>query len=130
MCYVRDHCRAHVLPVSSRETPVALAPLAQDGKGLTTEADALGVLEWVAQAEAAVSAAEDLISNVREQVESFALRHGGVRDGKGKIWRAIQTEGKRSGASVKELEAAGLHNMIKRGRPGTKFTWVKEAKEK
>ncbi len=44
------------------------------------------------------------MARAKEQIKSWAMEHGGIRDGKGKVFKAWPTAGRRTGPSLEELE--------------------------
>lgn len=106
-CYQRLHCPSWSLPAHEGPTSSALAPLTQPG-GLTRDNAAAALMATMAIKEVAEKAMEIL--------KAF------VEDGNGPIvlgdrqWGPIMVQGKRSGASVAELEALNLMHLIKPGR--------------
>jgi hypothetical protein len=124
-CYQRMHCSAYLLPATLEKVPVALAPFAEPGTGLTTD-EARAALDWVDMAEAAIKRAKEIRDLAVGQLETFTRINGPIRRGD-KEWGPIPTNGKRTGPKFEELEAQGLGHLIKPGKPGVKFDWRKVA---
>lgn len=112
-CYQQKHCPAFLLPAYEGET--ALAPVTQPG-GITRE-NAPRLLQ-------AVEAMETALEVAKERLKGYAREHGPIVSGDSQ-WGPIMVNGRRSGATVKELEAAGLAHLIKPGRPIERFEWRK-----
>lgn len=113
-CWERQRCEARLLP-AMQPSPPELAPFQFGGPPLTAER--------AAQALRVVQALGDLYDTAKEQLEAWAKEHGPIRDGD-REWAPIDVSG-RSSADVAGLEAAGLVQYIKRGKPFTQFRWRK-----
>lgn len=120
-CYQRMHCSAYLLPATLKRVPIELKPFAEEGGGITS-AQARDGIEWLERARDAMKRAKALTELVEEQLRTFATVNGPIRDGD-REWGPMPTPGKRSGATVRELEEMGLTNLIKPGKPGVKFEW-------
>jgi len=117
-CYGRMHCPAHMLPVSD---PVsALEPL--------TKPDALDD-ESALSALLLYQSAQDLMKKVKDNLEAYAERNGGISDGNGKIWAKCMAPGgsPRFDAKRFEKERPDLANQyITHTKPKSMgFRWVK-----
>lgn len=123
-CYQRRHCSAYLLPAMG-ETPVELVPFAEPGTGLTSKEAEAGLV-WLAKAKAMLKRAKEVTELVEGQLQTFTTVNGPIRQGD-KEWGPIPTNGKRSGPKLEELEAAGLGDLIKPGKPGVRFDWKKVA---
>lgn len=117
-CWQKKHCPAFILP--AHEGPeTALAPFTVPG-ALADPVRAVRVLEQFEKA------SKIAIETAWERIEAHVRQHGPIRDGNEEL-AIIPTKGRQSGASVAELKAAGLTNMIKQGKPGEKLDWRKVA---
>lgn len=112
-CWQKKHCPAFMLPAYQGET--ALAPFTQPN-GLTHDN--------AAQALLVVQAMKEAIKVADERLKEFARRAGPIVSGKME-WGPNMVKGKRRGPTVKELEAAGMHDLIKEGEPSERFDWRK-----
>lgn len=112
-CFQQKHCSAFMLP--AYEGPTALEPFTKPN-GLTRDNAGRALL--------AVEALETAAELARERLKGFAREYGPIIEGD-RQWGPVMTSGRRSGPSVKECEAAGLHHMVKEGRPIERFEWRK-----
>lgn len=110
-CWQQRWCSARLLPPAA----TALEPFTRAGE-LTHDRlpEAIAVLEKF-------DAATKLLSKKAwAQVEGLVQLHGPVRIGD-REYGFFEKEGNRRGATVAELEAAGLHKLIKPGEKKTAF---------
>ncbi len=112
-CWQRKHCRAWILPTA--DAPSALEAFGKPG-GLTPENAAAAVLF--------VTAVRDMLEIAKGQLESFVDEHGPIRAG-GREWGPTSVAGRRSGPSVEECIRAGRPDLVKPGRPSTRYQWKK-----
>jgi hypothetical protein len=123
-CWQRTHCDARMLPAVIGRVPVALQPFIV-GTGVALTADnAPAALEWLQDADGAITIAEEIRERVVEQLKAYAAEHGPITTADGRRWGPAPTNGKRSGPSLAELEAKGLTELIRPGRPGTRWGWL------
>lgn len=117
-CYSRLYCPEYLLPPSLAETE--LGPLCEpwtDDKGPDVLLDAL------LKAQRAKQTAERVIDLCKE----VANRHGGIPDGKGKVWRVTEVMGRES-VSVDGLRkqlGEQAEQFIKRGSSYQQARWVR-----
>lgn len=124
-CWNRLRCEAFLLPVTRDATP-ALQPFATVGAALTSD-QAQAAWDWLTKARLALKAGKELADAVEEQLEAYGRAGGTIGD-----MRLVQatTKGRRSGATVAELEAAGRTDLIKEGKASVSWEWkrTKEAR--
>lgn len=121
-CYSRLHCKAYVLPAMA-ETPRALQPLTDPG-ALTTLEQARELGAWCQRASAAIKAAGEILDRAEGALQAWSAQHPDdkvVVDGK--EYTQTTNAGRRTGPTVKELEAAGLEHLVKTGKPYTTWRW-------
>lgn len=74
-CWDRLHCKEYLLPVSNPKS--ALAPMSKPG-GITKDN--------AYQCLSNYKAAEDFLKAVKQNLQAWAERNGGIHDGAGKVW--------------------------------------------
>jgi hypothetical protein len=113
-CWSRMHCEHHLLPAA-----LAGSELAQftEGNEVTTADAALRAAQLA-------DAYTEIGKLLKERVKAFASRQPLIDSVSGKAYRRIECKGKRSGPSVKDLEAAGMTNLIREGSPYDMWKWV------
>lgn len=112
-CFQRHRCPARLLPALAGPLAPELAPFVAGGAELTPAAAAVGLRVIAAMREVADRAEEHLRAAVRGGLQ---LVEGG------KIYGPSMVAGRRS-ADVAGLEAAGLTDYIKPGRPYERWGW-------
>lgn len=127
-CWSKLHCSAYLAPAFDAEDveiPNGLQPLVEGmGQRDLSEEGAQHALEWLVGAREVMKRAEKLTKIVESQLETYARTRGPIRLGD-RVWGAQPTNGQRKGATVAELEARGLLDLIKPATPGEKFDWRK-----
>jgi hypothetical protein len=126
-CYQKLHCNAYLLPAPAEgiQLPKALAPLIEDTANRELSAEsAAAALEWLEGAWDVLERAIKLTKQVESQLATYVQTRGPIVVGD-RTWGPIPDNGKRAGASVAELEARGLHDLIKPAKPSVKFDWRK-----
>lgn len=113
-CFQRVHCESYR---SRAALALTLLPKAPTDLTLTDE-DATALVLRLKAVRDACDLAEDL---AKAHVQA-----GGRIVADGKVWAPVQVSGRRSGPSVKDLEAQGLGHLVKPGAPSTRWEWRTE----
>ena len=120
-CYQRSHCSAYLLPATVALT-VGLPEYGEQSTAIIDAGAAARALRWLESADTLLKIASKMADTIRDQVNAYVKDNGPVVVGD-LAYQAIPTKGRRTGASIKELEARGLTDMIKTGKPGVKYDW-------
>lgn len=120
-CYQRQQCPARLLPAMYGE-PGDLAVFTKGDPGLTSN-------EIAAKALLVIDALEDVVDRAKEQLKAYTVTNGPIRAGD-RLWKGWETAGRRTGPSLEELEKRGMGDLIRIGKPGTRFEWRSAKKEK
>lgn len=105
-CYQRLHCPSWLLPAYEGESG-ALTVLTSPG-GLTRDNAGTALM--------AVMAMEEMAEKAKEILKAFATDNGPIVMGD-RQWGPVTMPAKRSGPTLKELEALNLTHLIKPGKP-------------
>ncbi len=105
-CYQRLHCPSWLLPAYEGESG-ALTVLTSPG-GLTRDNAGTALM--------AVMAMEEMAEKAKDILKAFATDNGPIVMGD-RQWGPVTMPAKRSGPTLKELEALGLMHLIKPGKP-------------
>lgn len=105
-CYQRLHCPSWLLPAYQGESG-ALSVLTSQG-GLTVDNAGTALM--------AVMAMEEMAEKAKEILKAFATENGPIVMGD-RQWGPVTMPAKRSGPTLKELEALNLMHLIKPGKP-------------
>lgn len=62
-------------------------------------------------------------ADMAEEMARAYVRNGGTIEADGKVYAPQLVAGRRSGPSIKELEAEGLGHLIREGRPSERWGW-------
>jgi hypothetical protein len=117
-CWNRLRCEAYLLPAVANATP-ALQPFASKGAALTAS-EAERAWEWLLGARLALRAGKELADAVEEQLMEYGRAGGRIGN---RVLVQVTKPGRRSGATVAELEQAGRPDLIKAGKPTTAWEW-------
>lgn len=113
-CYARQRCPAYLMP------PEEMAgSLVRFLSGQLSGADAL-------ELKLALERVKDTIAAAKQALEAHADATGGIRDGQGKIWRAVKCQG-RPGLNANALEREEpeiFRHYYKRGEPYDQYRWT------
>lgn len=117
-CYSRLQCPEYLLPPEVASS--SLACLTEGGE--LTEDKALELKLLLDRAKKTTEAAE-------KTLKEYAKRVGGIRDGKGKIWKAIPVKGRASfdkKSLEKDMGKEFVEKYTKVGAQGTRMSWVND----
>lgn len=115
-CYSRWQCPAHLLPPELAET--SLAPLTS-GQALTPET-ALRLKVLCDRVESTLKVAKD-------SLKDYAIQHGGIPDGAGKLWKPVMCKGQTLlDRAALEAKLGDLEPFTKQGKPYPQMKWVNE----
>lgn len=64
-------------------------------------------------------------ADLAEELAKAHVLAGGRIEADGKVWAPVTVNGRRSGPSLKDLEAQGLGHLIRPGAPTTRWDWRK-----
>ena len=118
-CWQRGHCDEWLLPGAVAVTAGLPAPYAEFVGGELTAETTVKALSWLEAAEGMRDKINAIIKLVRGNADAFVTQQGPVRIGE-LLYGPQPTKGKRSGATIKTLEAEGLQRLIRDGKDGTK----------
>ena len=62
-------------------------------------------------------------ADMAEELVRAHVRGGGTVEADGKVYAPSMVAGRRSGPTVKELEAEGLAHLIRDGKPSERWGW-------
>lgn len=120
-CWVRLHCRAHLVPaISTFERTLALGPLANGN----TPIEPRRLLRMIQ----ACKAMEDLADAGKDWLKAYVKQHGPIVV-EGKQWGPVEQKGRES-TSVKALKDSGLYDRavavgaVKQGAPTLTHRWT------
>lgn len=117
-CYGRLRCPAWILPPELSSTK--LAPLAEGNIALNNDNAADLLLTYQRY--------EDAAKVVASALKEFAVRNGGIRDGRGKVWKPVVCQGRESVSVETVRKALGpeADKLITQGKPYERFSWVND----
>jgi hypothetical protein len=115
-CYGRMHCPEYLLPAALAET--SLAVLATTELDNARAFEARGLLDRLAA----------VTKSAEENLKEWAVRNGGIRDGKGKVWKPVLCKGRTSVKNIDALVEAfpGAEKFVNQGGTYEQFRWGKE----
>lgn len=120
-CYQRGHCSAYLLPGEVALT-YGLPAFGENAVVSINSENVAEALSWIGHAEDVLRRAKKAVEVVEGQVNAYVKQNGPVVVGS-LAYQAIPTSGRRSGATVSELEKRGLTDLIKPGKPGIRYDW-------
>jgi len=110
-CYQRHYC-----PAWKARAETALTLVGKKDIRITDKTATELLLKVAAVREAA---------DMAEQMARAHVLAGGIVEADGKVWGPVQMPGRRSGPSVKDLEALDMAHLIKQGPGYERWTWKK-----
>lgn len=119
-CYARERCPAYLVPPEQAEGQLA--------RYLTGTLDNISAFEL----KMFLDRVKTTVTSAERALKAHADAHGGIRDGEGKVWRAVECSG-RPGLNATELERDEpevFRRYYKQGAPYAMYRWVNEKKDK
>jgi hypothetical protein len=123
-CWQRLHCDEHLLPVAVVTKAGLPAPFAEFVGGELTAETTIKALQWLESAKRLLSEAKKIVDLVEGNADAYVTQNGAVVVGE-MAYGPQPTKGKRAGATVKTLEAEGLHRLIRPATEGTTCKWYR-----